>query len=64
VVVQVKSRSGRLLGTGTRASISRRGTVTVKLKSVLKPGSYRAIAQGRDARRRNVKSKPQPFRLR
>ena len=62
--VQVRSRSGRLLGTGTRGSASRRVSVTVKLKSVLKRGTYKASATGRDALRRKVTAKPLTFKLR
>jgi hypothetical protein len=49
IVVQVRSGSGKLLGTGTLSSASRKKAVTVKLKAPLKRGSYRLVASGRDA---------------
>jgi len=60
----VKSSRGKLLGTGKLASASKRRTVTVKLKSALKPGTYRAIANGRDARGRQVLVQRRNFKLR
>jgi hypothetical protein len=64
IVVQVRSRSGRLLGTGTRGSASRRAGVTVTLKSALGRGTYKATATGRDALKRKVTAKTLSFTLR
>jgi hypothetical protein len=62
--VQVRSGSGKLLGTGTRGSASRGNTVTVKLRTPLKRGFYRATARGRDALGNVVTASPRSFRLR
>jgi hypothetical protein len=64
IVVQVKSSSGKVLGTGTLQSASRRRAVTVKLKAPLGRGSYRATARARDALGNAVSATPRVFRLR
>jgi hypothetical protein len=64
IVVQVRSGSGKLLGTGTRGSASRRNTVTVKLRAPLQRGFYRATARGRDALGNVVTASRRSFRLR
>jgi nucleoid-associated protein YgaU len=65
IVVQVRSGSGKLLGTGTGSSASRRASVTVKLKAPLKRGSYKATARARDLLGNAVTTaSPRGFRLR
>ena len=59
------SRSGRLLGTGTLASLTRATRpVTVILKAPLKPGTYRATARGGDALGHTVRATPRDFKER
>ena len=65
IVVQVKSRSGRLLGTGTLASLSRATRpVTVFLRAPLKPGTYRATASGGDGLGHTVRATRRDFPMR
>jgi hypothetical protein len=64
IVVEVRSGSGKLLGTGTLSSASRKKPVTVKLKAPLKRGSYSVTGRGRDALGNAVTAARQPLKVR
>jgi hypothetical protein len=63
IVVDVRSRAGKLLGTGKLASASKSKTVTVKLKKKLAKGRYVVKARGRNAFGNTVRA-TRNFRLR
>jgi hypothetical protein len=63
IVVEIRSRGGKLLGTGTLGSASRTRTVTVRLKAPLPVGRYVAKARGRNAFGQVVRATPRNFSL-
>jgi hypothetical protein len=64
IVVDIRTRGGKLLGTGKLASAGRKRTVVIRLKKRLAPGSYVAKARGRDAFGQRVNAPSRLFRLR
>jgi hypothetical protein len=64
VVVRIRSRSGALLGTGTLTRAASEHSVTVRLRSRLRPGRYVAEASGRDSFADVVTATPRQFSLR
>jgi hypothetical protein len=64
IVVQVRSGSGKLLGTGRTTSASRKKAVTVNLKAPLKRGSYRLTGSGLDALGNPVTATRRPLTVR
>jgi hypothetical protein len=63
IVVEIRSRSGKLLGSGQFASASRTTTVVVRLKNRLPVGRYVARATGHDAFGNTVHAPQLTFQL-
>jgi hypothetical protein len=63
IVVEIRSRSGKLLGSGRLTSASRTATVTVRLKAPLPVGRYVASARGRNAFGQVVRAPQRNFSL-
>jgi hypothetical protein len=63
IQVEIRTRRGKLLGTGRLSSASSKRTVTVKLKRRLGGGRYVARARGIDAFGHRVTSKKRTFSL-
>jgi hypothetical protein len=63
IVVEIRTRRGKLLGTGRLASASGKRTVVVKLKKRLAAGRYVARAHGTDAFGHRVTAKARTFSL-
>ena len=63
IVVEVRSRGGKLLGTGRLTTASGKRTVTVKLKKPLAAGRYVAKARGSDAFKHRTATASRTFSL-
>jgi hypothetical protein len=63
IVVEIRTRGGKLLGTGRLAMASSKRTVTVKLKRALAAGRYVAKARGTDAFKHRTATASRTFSL-